>query len=243
MAERYRKFFSLPDNLYAAGAPVIVKAGALLKDMQTGKVLAQLKLKNISLKPIKAVKVKVSPLDTVNRPLDGEISYEYLDLNIERDAEFGQKNAIFMSDVSARAFSVDVTEVDFADNSVWTTQGNVWETLPKLEPVGDHELTLQYKIYFGSKALYRAKVYKDVWQCACGGINGENEDKCHVCGNRLSELLAVDMNELNARKERRLAKAEAKSKDEMKINILLAIVLVIIIIIVSIALLYPLVLV
>ena len=48
MSERYSKLFSLPENLYAEGAPVIVSAGNLLKDNQTGKVLAQLKIKNIT---------------------------------------------------------------------------------------------------------------------------------------------------------------------------------------------------
>ena len=44
MEERYTRLFSLPENLYSAGAPVMIAAGALLKDNQTGKVLAQLKL-------------------------------------------------------------------------------------------------------------------------------------------------------------------------------------------------------
>ena len=43
MEERYTRLFSLPENLYSAGAPVMIAAGALLKDNQTGKVLAQLK--------------------------------------------------------------------------------------------------------------------------------------------------------------------------------------------------------
>ena len=43
MSERYSKLSALPENLYSTGAPVIIAAGALLKDNQTGKVLAQLK--------------------------------------------------------------------------------------------------------------------------------------------------------------------------------------------------------
>ena len=35
MSERYSKVFSLPENLYAEGAPVVIAAGALLKDNQT----------------------------------------------------------------------------------------------------------------------------------------------------------------------------------------------------------------
>jgi len=37
MSERYSKLFAFPENLYAAGSPVVIAAGALLKDNQTGK--------------------------------------------------------------------------------------------------------------------------------------------------------------------------------------------------------------
>ena len=82
MSERYTKLFTLPANLYAEGAPVIVSAGNLLKDTQTGKVLAQLKIKNISPKTIKAAKLVIHALDTTGQPLDGDAEQEYLDLHI-----------------------------------------------------------------------------------------------------------------------------------------------------------------
>lgn len=54
MADRYTKLFSLPADLYAAGSPVIIAAGNLLKDSQTGETLAQLKIQSIAKKTIKA---------------------------------------------------------------------------------------------------------------------------------------------------------------------------------------------
>lgn len=47
MNGRFEKLYSLPSQLYAPSSPVIITAGALLKDTQTGKVLAQLKFKNM----------------------------------------------------------------------------------------------------------------------------------------------------------------------------------------------------
>ena len=41
MAERYTRLFSLPQDLYATGAPLVIAAGALLKDTQTGRVLTE----------------------------------------------------------------------------------------------------------------------------------------------------------------------------------------------------------
>lgn len=59
MAERYTRLFATEKNLYVSGSPLVLSAGALLKDNQTESVLAQLKIKNISNKIIKAVKVSV----------------------------------------------------------------------------------------------------------------------------------------------------------------------------------------
>ena len=65
MSERYTRLFSLPENLYSVGAPVVIAAGAVLKDNQTGKVLTQLKIQNISDKAVKAATVSIVPMDTV----------------------------------------------------------------------------------------------------------------------------------------------------------------------------------
>ena len=40
MSERYTKLFDLSENLYTESAPVVIAAGAILKDNQTGKILA-----------------------------------------------------------------------------------------------------------------------------------------------------------------------------------------------------------
>ena len=32
MAERYTRLYTLPENLYTEGAPLVIAAGALLKD-------------------------------------------------------------------------------------------------------------------------------------------------------------------------------------------------------------------
>ena len=78
MSERYSKVFSLPENLYAEGAPVVIAAGALLKDNQTGRMVAQLKLRNISDCVVNAVKVKINAFDPAGTVLKGVESFSYL---------------------------------------------------------------------------------------------------------------------------------------------------------------------
>ena len=72
MSERYTKLFSLPPDLYAEGSPLVISAGTLLTDNRTGRVLVQLKIRNLSPQRVKAATVTVHPLDTAGRPMDGE---------------------------------------------------------------------------------------------------------------------------------------------------------------------------
>lgn len=103
MSERYSNVFTLPQNLYAVGSPVVIAAGTLLKDNQTGKIVAQLKFRSISNKIIKAVKVKLDMFDTAGNPIGEPVVYDYLDLSASRDTEFGQKTPVPVPDSKARS--------------------------------------------------------------------------------------------------------------------------------------------
>lgn len=206
MSERYTRLFSLPENLYAEGSPVIIAAGALLKDSQTGKIIAQLKLKSISPKAIKAVKVKLDLFDTAGNALEEFVAHDYLDLNVSRDIEFGQKNPVMVSNATTRSYKASVSEVVFVDRSVWTTDGENWEPLskPSLLVFDDPELQRQYEIKFGRGSIYEPKSEKDLWHCTCGALNRDGE-VCHVCHNTLLALQTVDMSALEKEKDARLA--------------------------------------
>jgi hypothetical protein len=214
MAERYSRVFSLAENLYTEGAPLLLAAGALLKDNQSGKLVAQLKLKAVGAKAIRAATVRLVPLDSADRPLDEALSYDYLDLNAERDAEFGAKNPIPLPQSSARAFTAAVTEVIFADKSTWSApEGAVWEPLAAPETperaLKDAELAKQYRLRFGADTVRMPAAEKDLWFCACGAVNGQAEERCHRCGKARGELLALDPEELKAARDRRLAQERA----------------------------------
>lgn len=215
MSERYSRLFTLPENLYAVGSPVVIAAGTLLKDNQTGKIVAQLKLRSISNKAIKAVKVSLSLFDTAGNPIGNVVEYEYLDLDVSRDTEFGQKNPVFVIESKARSYEVAVTEVVFSDRSVWSANTETWEPLSRPVPlkISDPELLKQYKIRFGNSSTYEPKEEKDLWYCTCGELNRTGES-CH-CGNSLFELQTVDMDALDREKQERLIE-EARQEAEEK---------------------------
>lgn len=237
MSERYTRLFSLPENLYSVGAPVVIAAGALLKDNQTGKVLTQLKIQNISDRAVKAATVSIVPMDTVGKPLGETVNYQYLDLNAGRDAEFGQKSPVALPDAATRAFSASVSEVIFVDNTVWTASKTVWEPfsapVPLEQAFDDKELVTQYRIKYGENCKCIFKREKDLWRCACGALNHENERLCHKCQKEAAILAALDLDELKASKDKRLeiakqkaaeekAAAEAKSKRTKKLAMIVA---------------------
>lgn len=217
MSERYSRLFTLPENLYAAGSPVVIAAGALLKDSQTGKVIAQLKMRNISKKPIKAAKVSIQPLDTVGNPLGAKIEYQYLDLNAIRGEDFGQKVPVALADATTRSFTVSVEEIIFADNSIWSATGEPWEVLDvpsSLHSIGDAELIKQFRLKYGNNCKNLPLIEKDLWYCACGELNRQGETECHHCQKAFALLEQIDMDELCKEKDVRVAAEKEQTERE-----------------------------
>lgn len=217
MSERYSKLYALPENLYAAGSPVVIAAGALLKDNQTGKVIAQLKMRNISQKPIKAAMVSIRPLDTVGNPLGGKTEYQYLDLSVARDEDFGQKVPVALPDAATRAFTASVEEIVFADNSIWTATGEPWEVLDtpgSLRSIGDAELIKQFRLKYGNNCKNLPLLHKDLWYCACGELNRQGEAECHRCQKSLALLEQIDMDALRKERDTRVAAEKEQAEKE-----------------------------
>ena len=230
MGETYTRLYSLPERLYTMGAPVVVAAGALLKDNRNGNIIVQLKIQNICNKTIKAVTVKVASMDTVGRTLGEETEYRYLDLNVKRNEFFGQQVPIVVPDEQTRSYSVKVTEAVFDDNTVWT--GNeIWEPLEKPDPIekkiANGELVRQYRIKYGKNSKYLLKQEKDLWFCTCGAINHESELSCCSCHIDRKKLEEFDMDALKKEcdvrlederkeRERKQAEAEVEAKKKQK---------------------------
>ena len=215
MGERYSRLFALPNNIYSVGAPVIIAAGALLKDNITGKVLAQLKLQSISNKLIKAATVRIFPRDTAGDALGESVSYQYLDINTGRNGDFGQTVPIPLPNPSTRSFSAAVSDVIFADNTKWYSSAAAWEPLPSPEPLNkklnDAELINQFRIEYGRLSSNFLTETKDLWFCVCGAINRESEAECCNCHNKLAVLRKIDLADIEQKKNERLERIASKN--------------------------------
>lgn len=217
MSERYSKLFALSENQYAGGSPVVIAAGALLKDNQTGKVIAQLKLRNISSKRIKAATVCIVPFDTVGNPIGDFVSYQYLDLSAKRDEDFGQKAAITLPNAATRSFAATVEEIAFVDNTIWKATGEPWEVLPVPSSIGrvhGAELEKQFRMKYGADSKNLPLFEKDLWYCACGALNRIGEPECHICGKSYAEMSTIDYDALHREKNVRVAAEKEQAEKE-----------------------------
>lgn len=193
---RYEKVFTLMPMLYTDGSPVIIEAGALQKDNVNGNIIAQLKFKSITAKVIKALTVKIVLLDVSGNPIGEEIEHQYLDLTVQRNENFGSKEAIILPDNTTRAFSVFVTKIVFDDNTSIVLENSEWSELPQQNSIDldTTEIDYFYK-KFSVKNPKQTFRYKDLWLCSCGTINHYGEEKCCCCNNACDEMLNIDYEE------------------------------------------------
>ena len=184
---RYSTLYRLPGSLYEDGSPLLVSAGALLKDDQIGRVLVQLKFRSLSNKEIKAVIVSVTAYDVSGDVVDGVEGFQYLDLNVRRGEEFGDRRAIPMPNPVARSFDVCVDSVLFSDGTAWNASSTApWKVLPHILPLSEAiespELLKQYVRDTSEKSRFAPFETADLWYCACGSINKNSEEDCPCCG-------------------------------------------------------------
>lgn len=218
MSDRFTKIFDLPSNLYCESAPVIIRAGALHIDNLSGKVAAQLKMQSISPKAIKTVTVSIFPIDGSGNKIDPPTVFQYLDLRVDRDQEFGQKKIIYLPNKNTRSFGVRVIEVIFSDNSIWSSADGEWAPIQTQEKIfgafSDFELTKQFQNRYGSSAEFFPSQQIDLVLCTCGAVSRNGESLCHKCGNNLEYILSYDRESLERDKEARLAEEKAKAEAE-----------------------------
>ena len=119
MKEHYTRLFSLKNNLHTEASPVLVLAGALLQENQSGRVLVQLKFRNISSQTIKALKIKINTYDVAKHALPGVDEFSYLDIQIAANDEFGANVPIYLANTTTRSFGVEILQVVYDNGQVF----------------------------------------------------------------------------------------------------------------------------
>ncbi|MEF9879719.1 MAG: hypothetical protein RR975_09875, partial [Clostridia bacterium] len=179
------------------GAPLLLAAHAVYEDSATGRLIAQLKWRNISRQTVQAVNVTLQCRDSFGAALEAS-TYQYMDVSAAPQGIFGTQNAIELSSIRTRACGVSITAVSFADGSIWYATGD--DTCVAL-PAGKSQtlsgdLLSQFKRDaagrgFGNAALFTPQTYGDLWQCGCGCWQKREDEACASCKATMAELTAL----------------------------------------------------
>ena len=124
MSSRYNEIKKSYCNLYCAGSPLVLSAYALLQDTETHTVILQVKMKSVAKKEISAVILEIEARDIIGKPLKGIPEYQFLDLSVSRDAEFGTSSAIILPDATTRDVTISCSSVVFSDGTAWSSDPN-----------------------------------------------------------------------------------------------------------------------
>ena len=100
----------------------------------------------------------------------------------------------------------------FADGTLWNQEQSQWSPMPPLQALetalGDKELCKEYQILYGANCRIMPQEDKGLWRCTCGAWNMESEANCHACGKNLDQLKALDLEQLKASRDARLAREQ-----------------------------------
>ena len=110
MAQRFTKLYELPNGFYAPGAPVMIRAGALLRDNYSKNAVVQLRLYNLDERTIRSAKLAIYMWDDGGQQLGDEILRPYTGLKVGQDEEFGQRTALVLPFREVATFSACVAD-------------------------------------------------------------------------------------------------------------------------------------
>lgn len=219
MAERFTRLYELPGGLYAPGAPVLIRAGALLRDTISKNVIAQVKLYNLDARTIRSATLALVLWDAEGNSLGEEIRRSFANLRAGQDAEFGQRTALVLPYREASSFSVWVAEVVFADGTRWEDSGEIWEAVARpvslKDAYGSEEMAAQFRIRYGTDCRYAPHEDRWLWQCTCGTVNRENEKSCHRCHRVRRAQLNVNEDSLRGECAQRLEEEKLQAEEEL----------------------------
>lgn len=132
-----------------ASAPISIEATALLRDEMDGSLVAQVKLRNVGAKPIKAIKLVLEPRDSDLVALQPQTAAMKLENHVAPGEFFGQQTPIRLDDSVSCSFECTCSAVMFSDGTGWECGSDVrWERIVEQRGNGPAE---KHKKRRGSK--------------------------------------------------------------------------------------------
>lgn len=182
---RFNIVFDMGKPLYAKETKIIIEKAVLTKDNETGKVFAQIKMKNVRSKTLIAVKAVLTGYDVSGEKIE-EKEFTYLDLAVNQGCEFGQKTPVEFQNNTVRSFDVKITETVYSDGSKLTGTEAEYYPVPEPELLSSKLSKVEIEQYEKSNEIssadYIVTEFSDLWICTCGKMNTIDSDSCYSCG-------------------------------------------------------------
>lgn len=214
-AEKCDTLFSIPERQYSKGSPVIIKAGKLLKERDTGKIFANFDFQIVTSKKLKGVFISVLEYDVAGDFL-GKTDTQYLDLDRIAGAIFGSDKTIALSNHFTRKIEVQCTKVIFDDDTRWDAEGD-WYQLPASASLSQNlvfELENQYRQEVNDKALFCPLELEELWICSCGFANNHSNSNClHCRASKENVFASFNIEELRRKAEENRARELERQRD------------------------------
>lgn len=182
---RFNIVFDMGKPLYAMETKIIIEKAVLTKDNETGKVFAQIKMKNVLAQTLIAVKITLTGYDVSGEKIE-EKEFTYLDLAVNQGREFGQKTPVDFQNSTVRSFNVKITETVYSDGSKLTGTESEYYPVPEPELLSSKLSKAEIEQYKKSNEIssadYIVTEFSELWICTCGAINTIDSDSCYFCG-------------------------------------------------------------
>ncbi len=182
---RFNIVFDMGKPLYAKETKIIIEKAVLTKDNETGKVFAQIKMKNVLAKTLIAVKAVLTGYDISGEKIEEE-EFTYLDLAVNQGCEFGQKTPVEFQNNTVRSFNVKITETVYSDGSKLTGTESEYYPVPEPELLSSKLSKAEIEQYEKSNEIssadYIVTEFSDLWICTCGKMNTIDSNSCYSCG-------------------------------------------------------------
>jgi len=218
---RYNKIYTFEKPLYTHAAPVVIEKIALFYDSFEKRRVIFSKIRSVTDKIITSVKVTFVLYDKEGKRISDGQEYTYDGVSVGTDDTFGEKVPVYAEVKGAWKCLAKVSEVSFADESVWTpdTKARWLPVTPSTlidQTITDSYTLKGYKSVFGEGAIYVYEKRDDIQICTCGAINTSDSHNCRSCGASFSQLENLDIAALKKEGLYQTAKSGLESKCSKK---------------------------
>ena len=222
MSSRYEELFKTNEPLFYKNSPIVLEAYGLYKDLTDGRILCQIRFKNIGEDFIKACKIYIDEYEIDGTDMNVKTEFSFLDLNCGKNDAFGSKVPIYLSSLSTRRIKVRLNNIVLSNYDVVDLKQTIPEKIDKqinyIEHFGEEKCKI-FNELVGNLAEFVPVKTSDYVLCTCGTINALNSEQCCKCGVSIKELINVSndeylQNELEKRNQKEIEEKKERERIE-----------------------------